>query len=47
MSDLTFVEKEKFEKLLGMASGYVLDFSDRTFGEFVSDSTGRDIFDSK
>jgi hypothetical protein len=47
MSDLTFVEKDKFEKLLGMASGYVLDFSDRTFGEFVSDSTGRDIFDSK
>ena len=47
MSDLTFVEKQKFEQLLGMASGYVLDFSDRTFGEFVSDSTGRDIFDSK
>jgi|SRR5579862_1801985 len=47
MSDLTFIEKQKFEKLLGMASGYVLDFSDRTFSEFVSDSTGRDIFDSK
>jgi hypothetical protein len=47
MSDLTFVEKQKFERLLGMASGYVLDFSDRTFGEFVSDSSGRNIFDSK
>ncbi len=47
MSDLTFVEKQKFEQLLGMASGYVLNFSDRTFGEFVSDSSGRDIFDSK
>jgi hypothetical protein len=47
MSDLTFVEKQKLEKLLGMASGYVLDFSDRTFDEFVSDSTGRDIFDAK
>jgi hypothetical protein len=47
MSDLTFVEKQKFEQLLGMASGYVLSFSDRTFGEFVSDSSGRDIFNSK
>jgi hypothetical protein len=47
MSDLTFVEKQNLEKLLGMASGYVLDFSDRTLGELISDSTGRDIFDSK
>jgi len=47
MSDLTFVEKRKFEQLLGMESGWVSDFTDRTFGEFVSDSTGRDIFDSK
>jgi hypothetical protein len=47
MSDLTFVEKQKLEQLLGMASGYVLDFSDRTFGEFVFDSAGQDIFNSK
>ena len=47
MSDLTFGEKRKFEQFLGMGSGYVLDFSNRTFSEFVLDSTGRDIFDSR
>jgi hypothetical protein len=47
MSDLTFVEKRKFEQFLGMGTGYVLDFSNRTFAEFVLDSTGRNIFDSR
>lgn len=46
MSNLTYVEKRKLEQLLGMNSGYVLDFSNRTFAEFVRDSTGRDIYDS-
>ena len=30
-----------------MKTGYVLDFSDRTFAEFVSDATGRNIFDER
>jgi hypothetical protein len=47
MSDLTAVEKRKLEKFLGMSSGWVLDFSDRSFAEFVQDSTGRNIFDSR
>lgn len=47
MSDLTFVEKSKFEKLLGMETGYVLNFSNRSFAEFVRDSTGRDIYDER
>ena len=47
MSDLTFAEKRRFEQLLGMGSGYVLEFSNRTFAEFVLDSTGRNIFDSR
>ncbi len=47
MSDLTFAEKRKFEQLLGMSSGYVLDFTNRTFAEFVLDSTGHDIFDPR
>ncbi len=47
MSNLTNVEKRKFEQLLGMETGYVLDFTNRTFAEFVSDSTGRDIYDSR
>lgn len=47
MADLTFAEKLKLERVLGMASGYVLAFSNRTFKEFVFESTGRDIFDSR
>ena len=30
-----------------MSSGYVLDFSNRSFAEFIRDSTGRDIYDSR
>ena len=47
MSDLTNMEKRSFEKLFGMSSGYVLDFSNRTFEEFVIDSTGLSIFEEK
>ena len=47
MADLTNTEKRQFERLLGMASGYVLDFSNRTFAEFVTDATGRDPYDAK
>lgn len=47
MADLTNFERRQFEKLLGMSSGYVLDFSNRTFSEFVMDSTGRDPYDAK
>ncbi len=47
MSTLTNSEKRKFEQLLGMGSGYVLDFSNRTFDEFVADSTSREIYDSR
>jgi len=35
------------EKLLRMSRGYVLDFSDRTFGEFVMDAVGLDIHSHK
>jgi hypothetical protein len=47
MSNLTNIEKRKFETLFGMESGYVLDFSNRTFDEFVIDSTGLNIFEEK
>jgi hypothetical protein len=47
MSDLTYLEKRKFEQFLGMSTGYVLDFSNRSFAEFVRDSTGRNIYDSR
>jgi hypothetical protein len=47
MSDLTNTEKRSLERMLGMESGYVLDFSNRTFEEFVTDSIGKNIYDSK
>ncbi len=34
MSSLTDIDKRYLEKILEMGSGYVLDFSDATFGEF-------------
>jgi hypothetical protein len=36
LSSLTDIDKRYLEKLLGMSSGYVLDYSDATYGEFFS-----------
>ncbi|TVO96283.1 abortive infection family protein [Shewanella algae] len=47
MSNLSRQEKRKLEKALGMESGYVLDFSNRTFGDFIQEHTGIDIYDPK
>jgi hypothetical protein len=47
MSDLSMMEKRKLERALGMSSGYVLDFCNRTFEEFILDCTGIEIYDSK
>lgn len=44
MSDLTLIERMKIEKLLGMGSGYVSEFSNRTFQEFMLESAGVDIY---
>src|SRR4029077_14991012 len=43
MSSLQATDRRILEEFLRMSSGYVLNFSDYTFGEFVSDSTGLDI----
>jgi hypothetical protein len=45
MADLTNQEKRNLEKMLGMGGGYVLTFSNRTFADFVLDSTGKNIYD--
>jgi hypothetical protein len=37
VSSLTQREKRKLEQLFEMSGGYVLDFNDRTFGDFFSD----------
>ena len=47
MANLTNSEKRKLERALDMASGYVLNFSNRTFEEFVLDSVGIEIYDEK
>lgn len=47
MAELTFIEKASIEKFLGMNTGYVMDFSDRTFQEFVGTAVGLDIDDKK
>ena len=47
MSDLSSRERRKLEQLLQMGDGYVLNFSDRTFGEFFNEFIGRDIDDDR
>jgi hypothetical protein len=47
VSNLTVIEKQIFEELFGMSGGYVLDFTDRSFGDFFIGSVGVDIFDPK
>src|SRR4051812_9511388 len=47
MSDLTNLEKRRFERLLGMAGGDGFDFFSRTFAGVITDSTGRNIYDSR
>lgn len=45
MANLNYSEKRVLEEFLGMRTGYVLEFSNRTFREFIHDSTGLDIDD--
>jgi hypothetical protein len=40
-------DRRSLEQYLGMGAGYVLDLTDRTFGEFVLDATGLDIHAEK
>src|SRR5207237_5635401 len=41
-----YLEKQRLE-LFGMGSGYVLRFSDKTFREFVHDTTSQNIDDER
>jgi hypothetical protein len=43
MSSLKAINRRILETFLGMSSGYVLNFSDYTFGDFVLENTGLDI----
>ena len=44
VAKLDFIEKDCFERLFGMGSGYVLDFSNRSFQEFVYSVMQIDIY---
>lgn len=44
MANLNFIEKQYFEDLFGMSTGYVLDFTNRTFQEFIYDIMRIDIY---
>ena len=47
MSDLTAIERRKLERTLGMGSGYVLNFSNKTFADFFYEGLGIDIYEEK
>jgi len=47
MAKLSFPESQLVESFLEMESGYVLEFSDRTFRECIAKTVGLDISDSK
>jgi hypothetical protein len=47
MATLKSSEKVKVEAYLEMKTGYVCDFINRTFGEFVLENTGVDIYSGK
>ena len=47
MSNLNNLEKQIFEKLFNMKSGVILDFSNKSFHDFIKTSVNIDIFDKK
>ncbi len=47
MAELTYFEKDVIENLFGLKSGYVLEFNNFEFHEFVYSAVKKDIFDKK
>lgn len=43
MSSLSMADRRNVEKFLRMSEGYVLNFSDRTLGDFIVETVGLDI----
>ena len=44
MANLSFIDKQLIEEVFGMSGGYVLDFSNRTFDEFMTEVIGESIY---
>jgi len=47
MSRLSHIDRLRLEKFFGMNTGYVLDFSNRTFQDFILEATSKDIYEDK
>jgi len=47
MSGFKSIDKRKFEKLFDMSTGYVMDFSNRTFQNYIFEVLKIDIYDEK
>lgn len=47
MANLSSTDKQKLEKLLNMDGGGVLDFTNRSFSEFVAENTSKNIYEDK
>ena len=47
MAEVSFLELRIVVSFLEMGGGYVLNFSDRTFQDFVGDAVGMDILSDK
>ena len=46
MANLSYREKTVLEELFGMSSGYVMDFSNNSFSQFVGDVINLDVYNS-
>ena len=44
MANMDYIERDYFEQLFGMRTGYVLDFTNRTFQEFVYEKIQVDVY---
>ena len=47
MADLSFLERECIESFFELRGGYVLDFTNQKFQDFIFDTVGKDIYDDK
>ena len=47
MANLSALEKIQFEKLFGMSSGYVINFSNNSFDQFLKTTVNINIYDDK
>ena len=45
MATLSAMDKRNFEDLFGMSTGYVIDFSNSSFQQFIKDSINIDIYE--